>query len=358
VNVVQSRDSGWCEGVLGKAQGWFPSDYVGVLSNRETEELHHIARDAIRRVCDSPEQIAAEDRRASLGRHSRLEPQDLSNGTPDRHRPAVLDSIAGTIAQNSRLTTTTQHPKPKRMKTQYDLHGRWKSDSGDSCSPTEPIHFPNDIDYSLPRHVAGHIPPLETSLLPANISVAAPVPSRPAARPEILDAMLDDHADNLLQTLRSLSGDESCALLATLLTDRECCRRLLKWRGEAAQFLINLLQSVSIPLVRMISEFNISDIIYKHLDHFPPDSKIRGLFVGVLIKLSRESTLYPECLIRDDIKFIGKYPVTAGRFGDVWKGTVSSHEAPAGHDIIAVKVLRVYQKSDVEKVLKVPVFSG
>ena len=84
----------------------------------------------------------------------------------------------------------------------------------------------------------------------------------------------------------------------------------------------------------------------QHLSLFSPDARIRGLFVGVLIKLSRLSGLYPECLVRGDIRLIGNGPVAAGRFGDVWKGSASSQE------IIAVKVLRLYQ-SDMEKLLKV-----
>jgi hypothetical protein len=70
----------------------------------------------------------------------------------------------------------------------------------------------------------------------------------------------------------------------------------------------------------------------------------------VLLKLSRLSGLYPECLVRDDVQLIGTDPVAAGTFGDVWKGSIGGREA------IAVKVLRVYEKSDVKKLLKVPSF--
>jgi hypothetical protein len=52
-------------------------------------------------------------------------------------------------------------------------------------------------------------------------------------------------------------------------------------------------------------------------------------------------------LVRNDVILIGTDPVAAGRFGEVWKGRM------AGHELIAVKILRVYIKSDAEKLLKV-----
>jgi len=67
----------------------------------------------------------------------------------------------------------------------------------------------------------------------------------------------------------------------------------------------------------------------------------------VLLKLSRLSGLYPECLVRDDVQLIGTDPVAAGGFGEVWKGRVP------GQELIAVKIMKIYEKSDVEKLLKV-----
>lgn len=85
----------------------------------------------------------------------------------------------------------------------------------------------------------------------------------------------------------------------------------------------------------------------KSLGFLPPESPDRRLFLRVLLKLSRLSGLYPECLVRDDIRLIGKDPIAAGSFGEVWKGTGSNDE------VIAVKVLRVYVRSDAEKLLRV-----
>jgi len=66
--------------------------------------------------------------------------------------------------------------------------------------------------------------------------------------------------------------------------------------------------------------------------------------VKVLITLCRASGLYPKCLVLDGIELIGN-PVAAGGFADVYKGRLEGQE-------IATKVLRVYQKSDIEKLLK------
>ena len=43
---------------------------------------------------------------------------------------------------------------------------------------------------------------------------------------------------------------------------------------------------------------------------------------------------------------VGEHAVAAGSFGEVWHGNIQGHS-------VAVKVLKIYQKSDVEKLLKV-----
>jgi hypothetical protein len=67
----------------------------------------------------------------------------------------------------------------------------------------------------------------------------------------------------------------------------------------------------------------------------------------VLIKLLWLSGLYSGCLVCDDVQLTGTDPVAAGMFGDVWKGMMY------GDQVIAVNILRVYEKSDVDKLLKV-----
>lgn len=65
-----------------------------------------------------------------------------------------------------------------------------------------------------------------------------------------------------------------------------------------------------------------------------------------LIKLSRASGLYPECLFLKGIQIAGDSAVAEGGFGDVYKGQLGDQE-------IAIKVLKVYQKSDMQQLLKV-----
>jgi hypothetical protein len=51
-------------------------------------------------------------------------------------------------------------------------------------------------------------------------------------------------------------------------------------------------------------------------------------------------------MILKDIEKVGEYAVTSGGFGDVWKALLAGQ-------MIAVKVLKVYQKSDLIQLLKV-----
>ena len=75
------------------------------------------------------------------------------------------------------------------------------------------------------------------------------------------------------------------------------------------------------------------------------DPKLKHRHVQALIKLSRASGLYPDCIALNGIE-LEEDPVAGGGFGEVHKGLFQGQH-------IAVKVLRVYQKSDVVKLLKV-----
>lgn len=76
------------------------------------------------------------------------------------------------------------------------------------------------------------------------------------------------------------------------------------------------------------------------------DNSIKRLHMVALIKLSRASGQYPECMVLKGVQRIGKHPVARGSFGEVWKGTYEGK-------LIAVKVLHVYEKSDLVRLLKV-----
>jgi hypothetical protein len=73
---------------------------------------------------------------------------------------------------------------------------------------------------------------------------------------------------------------------------------------------------------------------------------LKRFSVVLLIKLAHGSGLYPECLVRKDIQIIGNHPVGGGSFGDVWKGLMKSQ-------LVAVKVLRIFEDSDRAQLLKV-----
>jgi serine/threonine protein kinase len=78
---------------------------------------------------------------------------------------------------------------------------------------------------------------------------------------------------------------------------------------------------------------------------FVVDLGHRHQYLEVLLRLSRASRLYPESFVLKGIEIIGD-PVAAGGFADVYKARLRGQD-------IAIKVLRVYQKSDIDKLLKV-----
>ena len=65
-----------------------------------------------------------------------------------------------------------------------------------------------------------------------------------------------------------------------------------------------------------------------------------------LIKLAKESKLYPESLVLHDIE-VESDAVASGGFGEVHKGKLKGRE-------VAAKMLKVYRDTDMNKLLKVP----
>lgn len=63
-------------------------------------------------------------------------------------------------------------------------------------------------------------------------------------------------------------------------------------------------------------------------------------------RLSKKSGLYPTCFQLDHIQLAGEYPVAAGSFGDIYKGTIENQN-------VCLKVIREYQVSRVDYLMKV-----
>jgi hypothetical protein len=89
---------------------------------------------------------------------------------------------------------------------------------------------------------------------------------------------------------------------------------------------------------------SLTQISFQRLD-FPIDPVYRPRHVKTLIKLSRACRLYPISLVIKGIE-IEAQPIDKGSFGDIYKGRLLGKE-------IVIKVLRVYQTSDMDKLLKV-----
>ncbi|KAK1216073.1 hypothetical protein PQX77_021304 [Marasmius sp. AFHP31] len=63
-----------------------------------------------------------------------------------------------------------------------------------------------------------------------------------------------------------------------------------------------------------------------------------------MLRLSKNSGLHPTCLFIQNVKRIGEYPIAAGGFGDVWKGTIGDSS-----ELVCLKVVKVYLKSNLEQ---------
>ncbi|KAJ7621228.1 kinase-like domain-containing protein [Roridomyces roridus] len=100
-------------------------------------------------------------------------------------------------------------------------------------------------------------------------------------------------------------------------------KEFLAFRGSDAQALLDLLQNL--------------------LD-YEQFLVIRSILFEALTRLSDNSGLHPTCFALLGLQKIG-HQVAAGGFGDVWKGVVRGQ-------IVCVKVMRLFQESDVRATVK------
>ncbi|RDB18405.1 Serine/threonine-protein kinase STY8 [Hypsizygus marmoreus] len=122
--------------------------------------------------------------------------------------------------------------------------------------------------------------------------------------------------------------DDTKALITKLemiLADKKQYRRLLAFRGRQAQQLLDLFQVVlDIPLI---------------------DTGFRRHLVVATQRLSRRTELYPTCYSLGGVELVGNDAITAGGFADIYKGRFHGQT-------VCLKVMRLYQTSDVEHFLK------
>ncbi|KAF5350229.1 hypothetical protein D9758_007769 [Tetrapyrgos nigripes] len=122
-----------------------------------------------------------------------------------------------------------------------------------------------------------------------------------------------------------ISAETVIKRLESMIDDRNEYRRLLEQRGTLAQSLLDLLQTLR--------------------DHPDVEKRLRSKISNAMLGLSKNSGLYPSCLALDNVQKIGNHPVTAGGFGEIWKGLL-------GGEVICLKVVKIYGDSEVQKVVK------
>lgn len=76
----------------------------------------------------------------------------------------------------------------------------------------------------------------------------------------------------------------------------------------------------------------------------PPD--FRNLCTTRLIRFCHEKRQNPECLSISGLQRLGAFAVTSGGYGDVWEGLLRGQR-------VSVKILKIYQQSDMRALVKV-----
>jgi len=76
------------------------------------------------------------------------------------------------------------------------------------------------------------------------------------------------------------------------------------------------------------------------------DRIYRSPFLNAMLRLSSKSGIYPKILVQNSVTIQGSDSLTAGQFGDIWKGTFQDQQ-------VAIKILRLFGMSDISQHVKV-----
>ncbi|KAJ7113462.1 hypothetical protein C8R44DRAFT_710619 [Mycena epipterygia] len=135
---------------------------------------------------------------------------------------------------------------------------------------------------------------------------------------------LDSHAYHAISKALYVQTSGAIAVSVALsLRDPESYKGFLACSQTEAQQFLDLLQDL--------------------LDH-DSLSVVRPLLFKALLRLSRTSGLHPKCFTLTGLQKIGEQ-MAAGGFGDIWKGLFHGQN-------VSVKVMRLFEDSDVAAVLK------
>ncbi|KAG6843949.1 hypothetical protein H0H87_011455 [Tephrocybe sp. NHM501043] len=144
---------------------------------------------------------------------------------------------------------------------------------------------------------------------------------------DILRSFYDNMEEvNGLKGIVALDVDAICARLYVHLQSENGYRTIVGLKDvKAQQSMLDLLQML--------------------LDLPALDVSFRSRFMNALLDLSKRSGLYPGLLLQRKVTLEGTYAIASGQFGDVWKGKFQSQQ-------VAVKVLKIYSRSDLRKHVK------
>ncbi|KAL0061688.1 hypothetical protein AAF712_011496 [Marasmius tenuissimus] len=134
--------------------------------------------------------------------------------------------------------------------------------------------------------------------------------------------------------MMSLTGtDQQLARhLEEVFGDKEKLRGFLGQTGEDAQNWLDRLQQLTDT-----PDLNVT-------------TQLRSSMFTVMIRLSKLSGLHPRSLLMRNVHKVGKHPIAAGGFGDVWKGVIGQSESEG--QLVCLKVSKVYVKSDLDTLFK------
>ncbi|KAK1222896.1 hypothetical protein PQX77_014318, partial [Marasmius sp. AFHP31] len=119
--------------------------------------------------------------------------------------------------------------------------------------------------------------------------------------------------------------DDSIPRVQKFFKDEQKCRRVIQMKGDEAQRWLDLLQAL--------------------MDNSSYPRPARSNIFKVMLHLSKNSGMYPECLTIKNVEKLGEHPVAGGGFGDVWKGRIAEQN-------VCLKIVRVFNASDLQQLVK------
>lgn len=145
IEVLTRLESGWWDGLLGQERGWFPSNYVTVISDQEADAALAAAE------ATAAAQLEFQNAQATLGHAHNFGPTHTQNVVAPQEWDQQHAMPHGTLQSHPRTLSHSQHIQPSASNVTYSQQGSTAAGIGLQGDGSSPRPGTQSSDFWVPQ---------------------------------------------------------------------------------------------------------------------------------------------------------------------------------------------------------------